>query len=107
MDETRYTLAQAALISGLDPETLNDIRRIRLIDWRRQGYTLGEIRTILAGYPLKPRDQINPRAYKALELWARLNAAEEADRAAALRRICQTAERNKEEDGKRQELDGS
>ena len=74
MNETRYTLAQAALISGTDPATLNDIRRIRLIDWRQKGYTLDEIRTILAGHPLLPRDQINPRAYKALELWDRLNA---------------------------------
>lgn len=32
---------------------------------------------------------------------------EEADRAAALIRICQAAERNKEEDEKRQGLDGS
>ena len=73
MDETRYTLAQAALATGLDVMTLNERRKDKL-GWRQKGYTLEEIRILVAGHPLKPRDQINPRAYKALELWARLNA---------------------------------
>ena len=73
MDETRYTLAQAALASGLDVMALNERRKDKL-EWRQKGYTLDEIKTLVAGHPLKPRDQINPRAYKALELWDRLNA---------------------------------
>ena len=74
MDETRYTLAQAAIVSGLWPTDLNERRKLKIIPWRQHGYTLDEIRTILGGHHLKPRDQINPRAYKALELWDRLGA---------------------------------
>ena len=73
MDETRYTLAQAALATGLDVMALNDRRKDKL-EWRQKGYTLDEIKVLVAGHPLKPRDQINPRAYKALELWDRLAA---------------------------------
>ena len=73
MEETRYTLAQAALATGLDVMTLNERRKDKL-KWRQKGYTLDEIKVFVAGHPLKPRDQINPRAYKALELWDRLNA---------------------------------
>ena len=73
MDETRYTLAQAALATGLDVMALNERRKNKL-EWRQKGYTLAEIKVLVAGHPLKPRDQINPRAYKALELWDRLAA---------------------------------
>lgn len=73
MNETRYTLAQAAMATGLDVMTLAERRKDKM-EWRQKGYTLDEIKTLVDGHPLKPRDQINPRAYKALELWARLNA---------------------------------
>ena len=71
MNETRYTVAQMALITGTDPAYIASLRRQRMVEWQ-QSYTLEQVKAILNGIPLLEREKINPRAYKALELHARL-----------------------------------
>ena len=75
MEETRYRFDVLEKVSVCDKQFLEQRRRTLGIEWRANGYTLDECKKIL-GSSVKPRKQINPRAYKALELWARLNAAE-------------------------------
>lgn len=67
MNETRYTVAQMALITGTDPAYIASLRRQRMVEWQ-QSYTLEQVKAILNGIPLLEREKINPRAYKALEL---------------------------------------
>ena len=72
MEEPRYTAAQIALVAGTDPAYIMELRRLHLVEWHQKGYTLEEVRSILKGYPLLERAEINPRAFKALELYDRL-----------------------------------
>ena len=71
MNEPRYTFAQIALVSGTDPAYIAELRRQRMVEWQ-QSYTLDQVKAILKGYPLLERAEINPRAFKALELYDRL-----------------------------------
>ena len=71
MNEPRYTFAQIALVSGTDPAFIAELRRQRMVEWQ-QSYTLDQVKAILKGYPLLERAEINPRAFKALELYDRL-----------------------------------
>ena len=77
MDDTLYSFALMEKISVYPKQFLEQRRKDLGIDWRQTGYTLDECKKIL-GKSVKPRNEINPRAFKALELWARLNAAENA-----------------------------
>jgi len=74
---TRYRWEQISKVTGLPVHRLEEKRRFTRVDWNANGYTVDEVRAILMGAPLLPREQINPRAFKALELWDRL-AEEEA-----------------------------
>ena len=71
MNEPRYTFAQVAMVSGTDPAYIAELRRQRMVEWQ-QSYTLDQVKAILKGYPLLERAEINPRAFKALELYDRL-----------------------------------
>ena len=74
MDGTRYSFDQISKVSGIAVYRLEARRRQLRVDWHPKGYTVEEVKKILCGASLLERDKINPRAYKALELWARLNA---------------------------------
>ncbi len=75
-EETRYTFDQIGRVTGLPMNTLEYFRKNRNLWWHPKGYTLEEVRKMLHGYPLVERESINPRAYKALELYDRLNESE-------------------------------
>lgn len=72
MEETRYSFDQIAKVTGLRMSDLENRRRFSRVNWHAKGYMLNEIKTILDSYPLLNRAEINPRAYKALELYDRL-----------------------------------
>ncbi len=74
MDGTRYRFDQISKGNGIAVCRLEERRRQLSVDWHPKGYTVEEVKKILCGASLLERDKINPRAYKALELWARLNA---------------------------------
>lgn len=73
MDETRYSFEVLDKVSVYPVDFMERRRRNLGISWHPKGYTLEEARAILGG-SIKPRNKINPRAYKALELWDKLNA---------------------------------
>ena len=72
--ETRYSFDQISKVSGIAVYRLEERRRQLRVDWHPKGYTLEEVKKILCGHPLCERSMITPRAYKALELWDKLNA---------------------------------
>ena len=74
MDGTRYMFDQISKVSGIAVYRLKERRRQLGVDWHPKGYSLKEVKKILCGHPLLERAAINPRAYKALELWDKLSA---------------------------------
>ena len=70
--DTRYRFDQISKVSGIAVYRLEERRRQMGVDWDAKGYTLAEVKKILCGHPLIERSTINPRAYKALELYDRL-----------------------------------
>ena len=72
MEETKYSFDQISKVTGLSVHRLETRRRICGVAWHPKGYTVAEIKEILIGCPLLERAKINPRAFKALELYDRL-----------------------------------
>lgn len=72
MEETRYSFDQISKVSGIDVYVLERKRRASSMAWQPKGYTVEEIKQMLGSAPLLRREEINPRAYKALVLWEQL-----------------------------------
>ena len=72
MNDTRYSFDQIHTVSGIAVYRLEERRRQLGVSWHPKGYTVGEVNRILCGHPLLERAEINPRAFKALELYDRL-----------------------------------
>lgn len=72
MDGTRYSFDQISKVSGIAVYRLEERRRQLGVFWHPKGYTVEEVNRILCGHPLLKRAEINPRAFKALELLDRL-----------------------------------
>lgn len=73
MDETRYSFDQISKASGIERYLLEERRKQAGVPWHAKGYTVEEVIEILQGATLWEYAMINPRAYKAQELWDKLN----------------------------------
>lgn len=70
--ESRYLFDTISKVCDIPVYRLEARRRLFNLNWHPKGYTLEEVQRLLMGVTLRTRDEINPRAYKALELLDRL-----------------------------------
>lgn len=74
---SRYSFQLISKVTGIPVYRLEERRRVKGMDWNRD-YDLDGVRQIIGDMPLVPRESINPRAHRALELWDALNETKEA-----------------------------
>ena len=77
---SRYSFQLMSKVTGIPVYRLEERRRVKGMDWNRD-YDLDGVRQIIGDAPLVPRESINPRAKRALELWDALNEKEAKDEA--------------------------
>jgi len=72
---SRYSFEVISKVIGVPGHLLQQSRRNKGMTWNRD-YDLDGVRQIIGDMPLVPRESINPRAHRALELWDALNEKE-------------------------------
>lgn len=72
---SRYSFEVISKVIGVPGHLLQQSRRNKGMTWERD-YDLDGVRQIIGNMPLVPRESINPRAHRALELWDALNEKE-------------------------------
>lgn len=72
---SRYSFQLMEKVTGIPVYRLEARRRQEDMTWERD-YDLEGVRQIIGDAQLVPRESINPRAHRALELWDALNEGE-------------------------------
>lgn len=74
MAEIRFAFHQISLATGIDVQLLERRRRQRGMTWKKDGYTLDEVKEMINPYtPIKKEEVDHCRSVKAKELYTLLN----------------------------------
>jgi len=76
---SRYSFQLMSKVTGIPVYRLEARRRQEGMTWERD-YDLDGVRQIIGDAQLVPRESINPRAKRALELWDALNGGDDGQR---------------------------